>query len=140
MGSVTQDKHPVAVVLETCSYYPVRPAHRWFYRVVLPLLALANLLLGVVNLMALRDLSTVGATQSTVFGAVLATGAFCCAVAGGLVAVGLVATYWSAVARRQLGTWQILAETIVHWVERSGVSDEALVELRRSLDDALGHR
>jgi hypothetical protein len=118
----------------------VRLAHRWFYRVVLPLLALVNLLLGVFNLMELRDLSAMGTTQAAELGAVLATGAFCCAVAGGLVAVGLVVAYWSAVARRQLSTWQLLAETIVGWVERSGVSDEALVELRRSLDDALGHR
>lgn len=100
-----------------------------FYRVVLPVLTLANLVLAV---MVADSLRPNGWLQWLALG----TACFCCAVAGCLTASLFSKSYWAQVITAQVATWRRMADTILEWIEELPVSNEALDRLRRSLEEA----
>ena len=67
---------------------------RIFYAVFLPLAVAANLGLGLLILSYLRPVAWIGDLE-------LATGAFCCAVAGWLAAAAWSKSYWGAAMARR---------------------------------------
>lgn len=100
---------------------------RIFYRVLLPFLAVANLVFGLVTL------SGLGLNQWT-DQAEVAAGAGCCAIAGGLLAVGLTRRYLMRSMARQIAVWRQFSDTFVNWIEESRMPDETVARLHRSLN------
>jgi hypothetical protein len=70
----------------------------------------------------------------------LATGAFCCVVAGWLGAAAWSKSYWSAAINRQVETWRRIADAIFAWLEEAPLPADALLRLKRSLDEVVPHR
>jgi hypothetical protein len=99
-----------------------------FYRVILPLLILANLGLGLFILSRLTPLEWQGWLE-------LLTGAFCCAVAGWLMAASWSRSYWGAAMKSQLTRWRRQVDIIFGWLEETPVSVEAMNRLKTRLDD-----
>lgn len=104
---------------------------RIFYRVFLPLAVVVNLGLGVVVLSNLRPDGWLGWL-------VVATGAFCCIVAGWLAASAWSKSYWGSAMTRQITAWRQIADAIFAWLEEAPLPAEALLRLKRSLDE-VGH-
>ena len=100
---------------------------RVFYRVLLPFLAVANLVFG------LATLAGLGLNQWT-DEAELAAGAGCCAIAGALLAVGLTRRYLMRSMVRQIAVWRQFSDTFVNWIEESRMPDETVARLHRSLN------
>jgi hypothetical protein len=100
-----------------------------FFKVLLPLFAMANLGLGLLVLAQLEP----HAWQQWLE---VATGAFCCAVAGWLAGSGWSKSYWGQSMTRQVLAWQRMVDAIFAWVEDLPISAEALRRLQRTLDDA----
>lgn len=111
---------------------PNRP-QALFYHVVLPVLATTNLLLGVGMLISLTN-----AQWQQVL--VVVTGAFCCVVAGWLLASGWSKAYWSRAIERQIDHWRQLADVLFQWLEVTPVPLESLRTLRGSLDEVGADR
>jgi hypothetical protein len=104
---------------------------RIFYRVFLPMAVVVNLGLGVVVLSNLRPEGWLGWL-------VVATGAFCCIVAGWLAAAAWSKSYWGGAMARQIVAWRQIADAIFAWLEEAPLPAEALLRLKRSLDE-VGH-
>ncbi|HVS50154.1 MAG TPA: hypothetical protein VHJ99_14800 [Candidatus Dormibacteraeota bacterium] len=104
---------------------------RIFYRVFLPLAVVVNLGLGVVVLSNLRPEGWLGWLE-------VATGAFCCIVAGWLAASAWSKSYWGSAMTRQITAWRQIADAIFAWLEEAPLPAEALLRLKRSLDE-VGH-
>jgi hypothetical protein len=104
---------------------------RIFYRVFLPMAVVVNLGLGVVVLSNLRPEGWLGWL-------VVATGAFCCIVAGWLAAAAWSKSYWGSAMARQIVAWRQIADAIFAWLEEAPLPAEALLRLKRSLDE-VGH-
>lgn len=102
---------------------------RFFYSVFLPLAVALNLGLGVLILSNLRPASWLDWV-------VLGTGAFCCVVAGWLAASAWSRSYWGNAMNRQVNAWRQIADAIFEWLENAPVSADALLRLKRNLDDA----
>jgi hypothetical protein len=103
---------------------------RLFYRVFLPLGVLANLGLGVFILSGLRPEGWTGRLE-------VATGAFCCVVAGWLAAAAWSKSYWNNTMARQIAVWRRIADAFFAWLEEAPLPAEALTRLKRSLDEAV---
>lgn len=101
-----------------------------FYRVFLPLGVLANLGLGVFILSGLRPDGWTGRLE-------IATGAFCCVVAGWLAAAAWSKSYWNNAMARQVAVWRRIADAFFAWLEEAPLPAEALTRLKRSLDEAV---
>ena len=106
---------------------------RLFYRVFLPIAVTANLCFGIVILGGLHPDGWLGLLE-------LATGAFCCVVAGWLGAAAWSKSYWGAAITRQVETWRRIADAIFAWLEDVPLPAEALLRLKRSLDEVVPHR
>jgi len=104
-----------------------------FYQLVLPVLALVNLVLAVIVVSSLNP-------SGWMEWLAVATAGFCCTVAGWLAASIWSKSYWARVIARQVTTWRRMADTILGWIEELPVSDEALDRLRRSLDETAPQR
>ncbi len=65
----------------------------------------------------------------------VATGAFCCLVAGWLAASAWSKSYWSAAMTRQVNVWRQIADAIFAWLEEAPLPAEALQRLQGSLDE-----
>jgi hypothetical protein len=105
---------------------------RLFYRVFLPISVAVNLGLGVVILGNLRPDGWLGWLE-------VATGAFCCVVAGWLAASAWSKSYWGSAMARQIAAWRQIADVIFAWLEDAPLPAEALQRLRGSLDEVLRH-
>ena len=105
-----------------------RTSSRLFYRVFLPLSVVLNLGLGLVVLNELRPDGWLGWLE-------VATGAFCCLVAGWLAAAAWSKSYWSAAMARQVTAWRQIADAIFVWLEEAPLPAEALQRLQGSLDE-----
>src|SRR5437660_12174193 len=89
-----------------------------FYRVVLPGFTLVNLGLGLYTLSWLRP-SGLGWLE-------LATGAFCCTVAGLLAGAGWSKSYWGSAMERQVTAWRRIVDTVFGWIEEAPVPAASL--------------
>lgn len=103
---------------------------RLFYRVFLPLGVLANLGLGVFILSGLSPVGWTGKLE-------IATGAFCCLVAGWLAAAAWSKSYWNNAMARQVLVWRRIADAFFAWLEEAPLPAEALNRLKTSLDEAV---
>lgn len=101
-----------------------------FYRLVLPAFTVVNLGLGVFMLVGLRPAGWIAWMQ-------LATGCFCCAVAGCLLGAGWSRTYWSSAMERQISVWRRMADAMFRWIEETPVPVDSLKTLKRSLDETI---
>ena len=109
-----------------------RSSGRLFYRVFLPVAVAINLGLGVLILSYLGPHGWLGWVE-------VATGAFCCLVAGWLAAAAWSKSYWGNAMTRQITAWRQIADAIFAWLEEAPLPAEALQPLKRSLDE-LGPR
>jgi hypothetical protein len=109
-----------------------RPTGRFFYRVFLPLAVTVNVGLGVAVMSNLRPVGWLGWLE-------VATGAFCCMVAGWLAAAAWSKSYWGSAMTRQITAWRQIADAIFAWLEEAPLPAEALQRLKTSLDEA-GHK
>src|SRR5665213_2406494 len=90
-----------------------RPSERIFYRLFLPIAVTANLVLGLIILSGLRPYFWTEWLE-------IATGAFCCLVAGGLAAAAWSKFYWGrSIAHQILLCRLILATFFTRLVEAS---------------------
>jgi hypothetical protein len=101
-----------------------------FYRVILPGFTLVNLGLGIFTLVQLHPIGPLGAME-------LATGAFCCAIAGWLAGAGWSKSYWGSAMERQVTAWRRIVDAMFRWIEDAPVPAESLRTLKRSLDETL---
>lgn len=106
---------------------------RLFYRVFLPLGVLSNLVLGVFILARLSPQGWAGWLE-------VATGAFCCVVAGWLAAALWSKSYWNRTMRRQVTVWHQIADTFFNWLEDAPLPPDALRGLKSSLDKVVPTR
>lgn len=104
------------------------PDTRLFFRFTLPVLATANLVLGIVLLAQ-------PASESWEDLVVRFTGGFCFMVSGWLFAAGWSTAYWSRAIQHYVRHWAQLAEVIFGWLEEAPVPLESLRKLRGSLED-----
>ncbi|HEX9097410.1 MAG TPA: hypothetical protein VF990_15075 [Candidatus Dormibacteraeota bacterium] len=91
---------------------------------------MVNLGLGVFILSDLRPEGWVGRLE-------IATGAFCCVVAGWLAAAAWSKSYFGRAMARQIAAWRQIADAIFAWLEDAPLPAEALQRLKRSLDEAV---
>lgn len=103
-----------------------------FYRLFLPASVAANLGLGVAVLAGLKPAGWLGWLE-------VATGAFCCIVAGWLAAAAWSKTYWGGAMARQITVWRQIADTIFVWLEDAPLPAEALQRLKTALDEVVHH-
>ncbi len=101
-----------------------------FYVVFLPLGAIANLVLGLVILTQLRPAIWTDWL-------LVATGAFCCMIAGWLAAAAWSKSYWNRSMARQVAMWRRIADAIFVWLEDAPVPAESLHNLKSSLDEVV---
>jgi hypothetical protein len=104
-----------------------------FYRVFLPIGVALNLGLGILILSYLRPDAWLGWLE-------VATGAFCCLVAGWLASAAWSKSYWGGAMARQIAMWRQMADAIFGWLEEAPLPAEALQRLQRSLDDVVPTR
>jgi hypothetical protein len=109
---------------------PTPSRGRLFYRVFLPLAVAANVGLALAVLMQLRPDGWLGWLE-------IATGGFCCAVAGWLAASAWSKSYWGSAMAHQVMAWRQIADTIFAWMEEVPLPAEALHRLKASLDEAM---
>jgi len=103
---------------------------RLFYKLFLPLGILANLGLGILILTGLRPESWPGWLQ-------IASGAFCCVVAGWLSAAAWSKVYWSRSMARQVALWRQITDAFFTWLEEAPLPAEAVGHLKTSLDKVV---
>ncbi len=101
-----------------------------FYLVFLPVGAIANLVLGLVILTQLRPAIWTDWL-------LVATGAFCCVIAGWLAAAAWSKSYWNRSMARQVALWRRIADAIFIWLEDAPVPAESLHSLKTSLDEVV---
>lgn len=107
-----------------------RPPGRFFYRVVLPIGVAVNLGLAIVILDELRPVGWLGGLE-------IATGAFCCVVAGWLAAAAWSKSYWGSAMSRQIRAWHQIADAIFYWLEDAPVPVDSLQRLNDSLSEVV---
>jgi hypothetical protein len=103
--------------------------NRFFYSIFLPAGAVVNLVLGLIVLTAM---------QADIFGLSwleLATGAFCCMVAGWLAAIAWARFYWRRSMARQVARWGSIVDTFFAWMEDAPLPAETVKSLKSSLED-----
>jgi hypothetical protein len=110
-----------------------RRSDRLFYVLFLPIAIAINLGLGVVILSGLRSDAGMGWLQ-------IATGAFCCCVAGWLAAAAWSKSYFGKAMANQVYVWRRIADAFFAWLEDAPLPAEALNRLQRSLDEVMPHR
>ena len=100
-----------------------------FYRLVLPALAVLNLVLGLMLLSFLPPRGPIGWP-------VALTAAFCCLVAGWLGASAWSKSFWAVVMNRQVATWHRMSDAIFEWLADAPVPADSIERLKRSLEEA----
>jgi len=89
-----------------------------------------NLALGLYIIASLRPDGWIGWD-------VALTACLCCFVAGFLTAAGWSRSYWGGVMTRQVGAWRQIVDAIFVWLDDLPVSADAMLKLKRSVDDAI---
>ena len=112
---------------------PVSRSKRLFYVIFLPIAFTANLGLGVVILSYLKPADWLGWLE-------VATGAFCCVIAGAIAATAWSRSYWGRAMSRQIAVWRGMVDAIFGWMEDVPLPAEALQRLERSLDEVVPSR
>ena len=110
-----------------------RSSGRVFYRVFLPVAVAVNLGLGVLILSYLQPVGWLGWVE-------VATGAFCCLIAGWLAAAAWSKSYWGSAMTRQIVAWRQIADAIFAWLEEAPLPADALQPLKRSLEELAPRR
>ena len=110
-----------------------RSSGRVFYRVFLPVAVVVNLGLGVLILSYLQPVGWLGWVE-------VATGAFCCLIAGWLAAAAWSKSYWGSAMTRQIVAWRQIADAIFAWLEEAPLPADALQPLKRSLEELAPRR
>jgi hypothetical protein len=105
-------------------------SHRLFYSVFLPVGAAVNLVLGLLVLRGMKAEEPFGWLE-------LATGAFCCMIAGWLAAAAWSRFYWSRHMVRQVAMWRQISGTFFTWLEEAPLPADALRSLKSSLDEVV---
>jgi uncharacterized membrane protein len=108
---------------------PETKTQRLFYSAILPAGVIANLVLGLIVLSGLNP-GGYGWLQ-------LATGAFCCMIAGWLAAAIWSKAYWNRNMARQVAVWRRIADAFFAWLEDAPLPPEALHRLKSSLDEVV---
>ncbi len=103
---------------------------RLFYQVFVPAAVALNVGLGLAILSDLRPYGWLGTLE-------VATGGFCCAVAGWLAASAWSKSYWNGAMARQVAAWRLIADAIFAWIEEVPLPVETLQRLKGSLDEAV---
>jgi hypothetical protein len=103
---------------------------RAFFAIFLPVGVLANLLLGVLILKGLNPAGWPGWLE-------VATGAFCCMVAGWLAAAAWSKSYWNRTMTRQVAVWRQIADAFFVWLEDAPLPAEDVHRLKSSLDQVV---
>jgi hypothetical protein len=103
---------------------------RLFYSVFLPAAVALNLTFGLMVLDNLEPRGWLGGLE-------VATGAFCCVVAGWLAAAAWSRSYWTGAIARQVAAWRQVTDAIFGWMEEKPPSAEELQRLKGSLDHVL---
>ena len=101
-----------------------------FYRIFLPVGIVANLALGLFVLTGLRPALWTDWLQ-------VGTGAFCCMVAGWLMAAWWSKVYWYRSMARQVVVWRRIADAFFTWLEDVPLPPEAIYRLKTSLDQVV---
>src|SRR5579875_264551 len=101
-----------------------------FYRVVLPILVGANLILGVLLLTSIQAMGWLR-------GMSLGCGVLCCVIAGWLSGAAWSSSLWSSAMDRQVARWHSVVDAVFGWIEEAPISVDALRGLKRSLDETL---
>ncbi len=101
-----------------------------FFRIILPASVATNLALGLYIIASLHPDGWIGWD-------VALTACLCCFVAGFLTAAGWSRSYWGGVMTRQVGAWRQIVDAIFVWLDDLPVSAEAMLKLKRSVDDAI---
>jgi hypothetical protein len=112
---------------------PQNRKHESFYRVLMPILIMVNLALGLFNLALATQPS------SWVAWALLAVGAFSCALAGWLAGAWWLRCYWNRAMTRQVELWRHVVEAIFGWTDEVPVPTDALLRLKRRIDRVLAN-
>jgi hypothetical protein len=99
-----------------------------FYRLVVPTLAAANVVLAGILVSNLQPTGWLEWLE-------VATAGFCCGVAGWLGASLWSKSYWAQVIARQVAAWRRMADTILEWIEDLPIPSESVEGLKRSLED-----
>src|SRR2546421_8914989 len=105
-----------------------RPSDKFFYAFVLPVAVSANVVLGVLILAGLEPRGWLGWLQ-------VATGAFCCIVAGWLAAASWSKSYWGNAMARQGAIWRKIADTIFFLLGEAPLPADTLDRINRALDE-----
>lgn len=104
-------------------------SRRLLYGSFVSLAVTLNLVLGLVILGQLRPVGWLGDLE-------MATGAFCCAVAGWLTAAAWGKSYWGRAMARQVRAWSVMVDAIFVWLEDTPLPTGALQRLQSTLDKA----
>ena len=110
-----------------------RRSERVFYNIFLPVAVIANLVLGLIILSGLRPYFWTEWLE-------IATGAFCCLVAGGLAAAAWSKFYWGKAMAHQVFVWRRIADAFFVWLEDAPLPAEALHRLQTYLDEVVPSR
>jgi hypothetical protein len=110
-----------------------RPSDRLFYRIFLPVAVTINLGLGIIILSGLGPYSWMGWLE-------IASGAFCCLVAGWLAAAAWSKSYWGKAMAHQVTVWRRIADAFFGWLEEAPLPADALRRLQSSLDEVVPNR
>jgi len=103
---------------------------RFFFRVVLPFVTALNLVLGFITLSMLAPSGWIQWLE-------VATGIFCCFVAGWLAAVAWSKAFWGSAMERQVAAWRRVVDTLFRWLEDAPVSIDSMHRLKESLDKVV---
>jgi hypothetical protein len=106
---------------------------RPFYLLFLPIAVTLNLGLGIAVLTLLQPVGWLGGLE-------VATGVFCCVIAGWVAGSAWSKSYWGGAMTRQVNAWRQIVDAIFAWIEEAPLSLEALHRLKGSLDDVLPQR
>src|SRR2546430_6415105 len=107
-----------------------RPSDKFFYAFVLPVAVSANVVLGVLILAGLEPRGWLGWLQ-------VATGAFCCIVAGWLAAASWSKSYWGNAMARQGAVLRKIADTIFARLEEAPPPAHAPPRFDKALDEVV---
>lgn len=101
------------------------------YRLLVPLLAAVNLVLGLAVLVLSHHASNWKAGILIVFGGLL------CAIGGWLTGATWLRSYWHSRMQRQMRLWAGVVDAVTGWEEEVGVAPDASLKLKRRLESLV---
>lgn len=101
------------------------------YALLIPLLAILNLILGLAILVLCHH---EGGWKAAVL---LLCGGLLCGIGGWLAGVTWLRLYWRSRMERQMRLWDGVVDVLTGWEEEVGVSPEAALKLKRRMDGLM---